>query len=48
LAALSRRPTPVELERRVAYVMRAGNTPRTAYGDLLWALLNSSEFVLNH
>jgi len=48
MAALSRRPTPTELERRVTYVTRAGSTPRTAYGDLLWALLNSSEFVLNH
>jgi hypothetical protein len=48
MAALSRRPTPAELERRVTYVTRSGTTPRAAYGDLLWALLNTSEFVLNH
>lgn len=48
LAALSRRPTAAEFERLTTYVTRAETTPRTAYGDVLWALLNSSEFVLNH
>jgi hypothetical protein len=48
LACLSRRPTTRETDRLVAYVNRAGSTPRTSYGDILWALLNSSEFVLNH
>ena len=48
MAALSRRPTARELERLTTYVNRPGSTPRTAYGDILWALMNSSEFVLNH
>jgi hypothetical protein len=48
LTALSRRPTATEIERLTAYANRPGSTQRTAYGDLLWALLNSSEFVLNH
>jgi hypothetical protein len=48
LTALSRRPTAAETERLTTYATRAGSTPRTAYGDILWALLNSSEFVLNH
>jgi hypothetical protein len=48
LSAYSRRPTTQEMERRLAYVNRPGNTPRTAYGDILWGLLNSSEFVHNH
>ena len=48
LAALSRRPTSAESERLVARVTRTGSVPRTEYGNLLWALLNSSEFVLNH
>jgi len=48
LTALSRRPTSQELHRLTAYVNRAGSTARTSYGDILWALLNSSEFVLNH
>jgi hypothetical protein len=47
LAILSRRPTPEELQRHVAYVRRQ-ETPRTAYGDLAWALLNCSEFAFNH
>jgi hypothetical protein len=47
LAILSRRPTPDELHRRLTYVARQAE-PRTAYMDLAWALLNSSEFALNH
>jgi hypothetical protein len=48
LTALARRPTASELERLTKYVNRPGSTARTSYGDILWALLNSSEFVLNH
>jgi hypothetical protein len=48
LTALSRRPNQAEMERLTAYVNRPAATPRVAYGDILWALLNSSEFVLNH
>jgi hypothetical protein len=47
LAILSRRPTPEEVQRRVAYV-RSQSDARAAYGDLAWALLNSSEFAFNH
>jgi hypothetical protein len=47
LAILSRRPTPDELQRHVAYVRRQSEA-RTAYGDLAWALLNCSEFAFNH
>src|SRR5262249_6566766 len=47
LAILSRRPTAEELQRRVLYVQRQTDA-RTAYGDLAWALLNCSEFALNH
>jgi hypothetical protein len=48
LTALARRPTAAEMNRLTTYVNRPGATPRAAYGDILWALLNSSEFVLNH
>ena len=48
LTALARRPTESELHRLTTYVNRPGTTPRVAYGDILWTLLNSSEFVLNH
>ena len=29
-------------------VNRPSNPPRVAYGNILWALLNSSDFMLNH
>src|SRR5262245_62004662 len=45
LTALSRRPTADEKAMLTAYVAKAG-TPMTAYGDILWAVLNSSEFTL--
>lgn len=44
LAALSRRPTATETKDLTAYVDRVG--ANTAYGDILWAVLNSSEFTL--
>jgi len=50
LAALSRVPTSNELDRLVDYVDsgRAQADNRQALSDVLWALLNSSEFLLNH
>ncbi|MBN9119500.1 MAG: DUF1553 domain-containing protein [Planctomycetes bacterium] len=44
LATLSRRPTDAEVKDLTAYVDRVG--AGTAYGDILWAVLNSSEFTL--
>ncbi|MBM3980462.1 MAG: DUF1553 domain-containing protein [Planctomycetes bacterium] len=44
LAALSRRPTADEVKDLTAYVERVGAPD--AYGDILWAVLNSSEFTL--
>jgi hypothetical protein len=45
--SLSRPATAEEVQRLTAYVDKHGNTGRT-YGDILWAILNSSEFVTNH
>ncbi|MBA4187659.1 MAG: hypothetical protein C0467_06525 [Planctomycetaceae bacterium] len=45
LTTLSRRPTADEMKMLTEYVAKAG-TPMTAYGDILWATLNSSEFTL--
>jgi hypothetical protein len=47
LGTLSRRPTEPELSKFTAYVKK-GDTAKKAYGDILWALLNCSEFTLNH
>jgi len=47
LTTLSRRPTAQELEKMTAFVKKA-DTPAKGYGDILWALLNCSEFTLNH
>ena len=53
LAVLNRRPTATEL-RNVTYKMNLRSefakkdTLKAAYEDLLWALLNSNEFILNH
>jgi hypothetical protein len=47
LASLSRRPSPHELQRAVGYVSRQSEQ-RQGLSDVLWAILNSSEFSLNH
>ncbi|HEV3437262.1 MAG TPA: DUF1549 and DUF1553 domain-containing protein [Gemmata sp.] len=45
LAALSRQPTSDEKKSLTEYVNKS-STRATAYGDILWAVLNSSEFTL--
>ena len=47
LAALSRRPTPAEAQSVSRYLQRR-NDPRAGYRGVLWTLLNSSEFAINH
>jgi hypothetical protein len=48
VATLSRHPTGQERSRCVGYVSKHRGEARQAYADVLWALLNSSEFTLNH
>ena len=48
LATLSRRPSANERERLGKYLQSYKGDPATAYDDIVWALLNSSEFTLNH
>lgn len=50
LATLSRPPTDKEAERLVKYVEAGGpeKDGKKALADVLWALLNSGEFLLNH
>ena len=45
LATLSRRPTSGEIETMTKYVTAAPNAT-AGYGDVLWALLNCSEYTL--
>jgi hypothetical protein len=47
LAALARRPTAAERALMTDYVKLQDNR-QIAYADILWALLKSSEFVMNH
>jgi hypothetical protein len=50
LITLARKPTPAESVRLVKYVDKGGPTadPALALCDVFWALLNSSEFCVNH
>lgn len=47
LAALSRRPSPSQLEAALAHLSKNEKTKKTAYEDILWSLLNTKEFVFN-
>jgi hypothetical protein len=46
LVALSRKPRPEEMKRLLEYA--AGGDDKQTQHDIFWALLNSTEFVLNH
>jgi WD40 repeat protein len=48
LATLSRLPDPTELATATATFRLPDATRQTATEDVLWALLNSAEFVFNH
>lgn len=48
LACYSRRPKEDELRVATAVFEAEGATRHTATADVLWALLNSAEFVFNH
>ncbi|HEV8293223.1 MAG TPA: DUF1553 domain-containing protein, partial [Tepidisphaeraceae bacterium] len=48
LAAYSRYPTDDELKIALKAFSQEGATRLTATQDVLWALINSAEFVLNH
>lgn len=50
LATMSRKPRAEEAARFLKYVEDGGpkKNPRAALADVFWALMNSSEFILNH
>ncbi len=48
LAALSRRPTAEEKQKAVDYVTNSSSGRARALQDLMWASLNTKEFMYNH
>jgi hypothetical protein len=48
LAAFSRKPTADEQAVAAKAIAAAGEKRRDAIEDVLWAMLNSAEFVFNH
>src|SRR5262249_33689795 len=48
LVAFSREPRPEELRLLLAHVERHRGNSRVAYEDIVWALVNSNEFMFNH
>lgn len=47
LVVLSRKPTPAEVKKLAAFVDAAADR-KAALADVFWALLNSTEFAVNH
>ena len=48
LAALSRRPTASETTTALEYLSQRSEQRRAAFEDLVWAVINSKEFLFNH
>lgn len=48
LIALSRPPSAAEMDRMKAYLTARPTAQAAAFEDLLWALLNTKEFLYNH
>lgn len=47
LRTLSREPSPEELQKSLAYISES-ESPVSGVRDLLWALINTKEFIVNH
>lgn len=44
----ARNPQPDEMKVATSYIARHKDDPKVAYEDLLWALINTKEFLFNH
>ncbi len=48
LLAFARAPLPDELNVALAHIEKNKETPQKAYEDIVWALINTKEFLFNH
>ena len=48
LLSFSREPTEDELKIASAHIEKQLETPKVAYEDIVWALINTKEFLFNH
>lgn len=48
LLAFSRPPTPEETSVALAHIEKNAQNPQQAYEDIVWALINTKEFLFNH
>ena len=48
LAAFAREPKPNEMKSAMDYISEPGSTANVNYQDLIWALINTKEFLFNH
>ena len=44
----SREPSADELKIAIAHIQKHEAAPKTAYEDIVWALINTKEFLFNH
>ncbi|VTR99311.1 DUF1549 and DUF1553 domain-containing protein [Tuwongella immobilis] len=45
--AFSRKPTKADLDAALAHIQKHGANKKTAYENIVWALINTKEFVFN-
>lgn len=48
IAAFSREPIQQEIEIATSHIKKHANDPKRAYEDIVWALINTKEFLFNH
>ena len=48
LLTFSRVPTPEEMTIALAHIHKNEMDPKRAYEDIVWALVNTKEFLFNH
>lgn len=48
LLAFSREPVPDEMAIALAHIEKHKDNPKVAYEDIVWALINTKEFLFNH